>query len=59
MFNSNKITTMEITFNDYKLYVKFCERLGLRPVSRNNCTLQLIQAMKIVTDSYNNTNINL
>ena len=50
---------MELKYNDYKLYVRFCERVGLRPVPRNKCTLQLIQAMKIVVDSYNGTDIKL
>ena len=49
---------MDITFNDYKLYVRFCEKIGLRPVPRNKCTIQLIQALKIVTDSYDETGIN-
>ena len=50
---------MDITFNDYKIYVRFCERVGLQPVPRNKCTLRLIQAMKIVIDSYDGTNIKL
>ena len=55
--NSNKIITISVTSGHYKLYVRICERIGLNPVPQEKCTIQLIQAIKLVADSYYGTNI--
>ena len=48
---------MNVTLGHYKLYVRICERIGLQPVPQDKCTIQLIQAIKLVSDSYYGTNI--
>lgn len=48
---------MGVVSEHYNLYVRFCERLSLQPVPQDKCTIQLIQAIKVVVDSYYGTNI--
>ena len=48
---------MGVCNGHYTLYVRICERIGLNPVPQEKCTIQLIQATKLVVDSYYGTNI--
>ena len=50
---------MSVTSGYYKPYVRICERIGLQPVPQDKCTIQLIQAIKLVSDSYYGTNMKL
>lgn len=42
---------MAVCNRHYNLYVRFCERLGLIPVSQDKCTIELIKAVHLVLNS--------
>lgn len=42
---------MGVVSGHYNLYVRFCERLGLTPVSQDKCTIELIKATHLVLNS--------
>lgn len=42
---------MGVVLGHYNLYVRFCERLGLIPVSQDKCTIELIKATHLVLNS--------
>ena len=49
---------MGVTSGQYNLYIRICEKVGLQPIPQDKCTIELIQAIKLVSDSYYGTNIN-